>query len=127
MSLLSVENVIPGTGFEAEPQGFVAGAGRNITYHYFVGMGARSVGNDVHSFDTEEQTFQALSDAGYLQFCRWREGEDMHNWRCGCQDDSGTACRCFCARGVGGEVVLSCFARDVQESIEGFEYYPVHQ
>ena len=43
------------------------GAGRNITYHYFVGMGARSVGNDVHSFDTEEQTFQVSANTSHLR------------------------------------------------------------
>jgi hypothetical protein len=43
---------------------------RNITYHYFHGLGARKEGNDVHSFDTEEKTFEALGNAGFLAFCR---------------------------------------------------------
>eukprot|EP00854_Cymbomonas_tetramitiformis_P004264 gene4264-5249_t len=65
---------------------------RNITYHYFSGLGSRKEGNDVHSFDTEEKTFEALSNAGYLTFCRYREGDDEHNWRCGCQDPTGESC-----------------------------------
>jgi hypothetical protein len=37
--------------------------GKNLSYHYFHGLGARKEGNDVHSFDTEERTFAALGRA----------------------------------------------------------------
>mmetsp|Transcript_4134 Transcript_4134/g.4738 ORF Transcript_4134/g.4738 Transcript_4134/m.4738 type:complete len:1886 (-) Transcript_4134:371-6028(-) len=78
------------TGMEGHPS---PASMRNITYHYFQGLGARKEGNDVHSFDTEEKTFEALSNAGFLTFCKYREGDDEHNWRCGCQDPTGEACR----------------------------------
>ena len=82
------------TGYEAQPNSKLntLAQGRNITYHYFVGMGARKEGNDVHSFDTEEQTFQGLHNAGYLTFCRWHDGQEENNWRCGCQDSTGISC-----------------------------------
>jgi hypothetical protein len=82
------------TGFESEPNSKLGAQaqGRNITYHYFVGMGARKEGNDVHSFDTEEQTFQGLHNGGHLTFCRWHDGQEEDNWRCGCQDASGRGC-----------------------------------
>jgi hypothetical protein len=82
------------TGYEAQPNSKLntLAQGRNITYHYFVGMGARKEGNDVHSFDTEEQTFQGLHNAGHLTFCRWHDGQEENNWRCGCQDSTGVSC-----------------------------------
>ena len=40
---------------------------RNVTmsYHYFKGLGARTEGNDVHSFDTEEKAFEAYGRGNF--------------------------------------------------------------
>lgn len=66
----------------------------NITYHYFRGLGARSEGNDVHSFDTEERAFEALGDAlDRVTFCKYRKGAGDANWACGCQAPEGIEVR----------------------------------
>lgn len=63
----------------------------NITYHYFRGLGARSEGNDVHSFDTEERAFEALGAAlpDRVTFCKYRKGAGDRNWACGCRASEG--------------------------------------
>ena len=71
---------------------FQAG-GENLTYHYFHGLGARKEGNDVHSFDTEERTFEALSNENHWEFCKYREDGGEYNWKCGCAANDVEKCR----------------------------------
>jgi len=62
---------------------------RNTTmsYHYFKGLGARTEGNDVHSFDTEEKAFEAYGLGNLLTFCKydWKNPNSERNWNCGCR------------------------------------------
>ena len=58
-------------------------------------LGARSEGNDVHSFDTEERAFEALGNAlEHVTFCKYKKGAGDRNWACGCQSPEGAeGCR----------------------------------
>ena len=62
---------------------------RNVimSYHYFTGLGARTEGNDVHSFDTEEKAFEAYGQGNLLTFCKydWKNPTSERNWNCGCR------------------------------------------
>ena len=45
-----------------------------LNYHYFHGLGARKEGNDVHCFDNEERTFEALSKPRrVVEFCKYKD------------------------------------------------------
>lgn len=66
-----------------------------LNYHYFHGLGARKEGNDVHCFDNEERTFEALSQppASLWEFCKYKDDGGDRNWNCGCQHANIEKCR----------------------------------
>jgi hypothetical protein len=66
-----------------------------LNYHYFHGLGARKEGNDVHCFDNEERTFEALSrpPASLWEFCKYKDDGGDRNWNCGCQHANIEKCR----------------------------------
>ena len=66
-----------------------------LNYHYFHGLGARKEGNDVHCFDNEERTFEALSKppASLWEFCKYKDDGGDRNWNCGCQHANIEKCR----------------------------------
>ena len=66
-----------------------------LNYHYFHGLGARKEGNDVHCFDNEERTFEALSKppASLWEFCKYKDDGGDKNWNCGCQHANIEKCR----------------------------------
>jgi hypothetical protein len=45
---------------------------QKFMYHYYKGTGSRHVGDDVHSFDTEEKVLSALGRDGYINICTYQ-------------------------------------------------------
>ena len=77
---------------------------KNVTmsYHYFKGLGARTEGNDVHSFDTEEKAFEAYGRGKFLTFCKydWKNPNSERNWNCGCRFADVNECKPY---SIGGD------------------------
>ena len=77
---------------------------KNLTmsYHYFKGLGARTEGNDVHSFDTEEKAFEAYGRGNFLTFCKydWKNPNSERNWNCGCRFADVNECKPY---SIGGD------------------------
>ncbi|CAL6408490.1 unnamed protein product [Bathycoccus prasinos] len=70
---------------------------KNVTmsYHYFKGLGARTEGNDVHSFDTEEKAFEAYGRGNFFD-----NPNSERNWNCGCRFADVNECKPY---SIGGD------------------------
>jgi len=83
-----------------------------LNYHYFHGLGARKEGNDVHCFDNEERSFEALSKppSELWEFCKYRDDGGDRNWNCGCQHANVEKCRLEMLEGeyAGMEETTDC-------------------
>ena len=67
---------------------------QNYPYHYYKGVGMRKVGDDVHSFDSEEMLLKQLGREDVIKFCMYRSPKnDTNNWACGCQYEDIEMCR----------------------------------
>ena len=53
---------------------------RPVPYHYFTGIGSRTEGNPVHSFDTENFLFSAMAHSNVVELCKYRIGKERR-WR----------------------------------------------
>ena len=63
-------------------------------YHYYTGVGSRKVGDNVHSFDSEEMLLKQLGREGKIEFCMYRSPKnDTYNWSCGCRYEDVEDCR----------------------------------
>ena len=76
----------------------IEGGPSSYPYHYYKGVGARKVGDDVHCFDAEEMLLKQLGREEKIEFCMYEDPERSkdgarHNWGCGCQHDDVEECR----------------------------------
>eukprot|EP00899_Mesostigma_viride_P007194 jgi/Mesvir1/16476/Mv10035-RA.1 len=71
MMLLRLCDSVTIYGFGVKGMGARTRAGPGVTfnYHYYRGVGSRHVGDDVHSFDTEEELLEQMGREGYVTFC----------------------------------------------------------